>query len=109
LYKPKFTEPFQGDPVTLYLGIDQHKSQITVNLRSEDGDVILQRQVSTRWEKIRAFFDDLAQRAGAEGGFMAIVEVCGMNPWLIEMFQEYGCCEIVITQLDHRPKKNTDN
>jgi len=56
----------------LYLGIDQHKSQITVNLRSEDGDVILQRQVSTRWEKMQAFFEDLAQRAAAEGGFMAI-------------------------------------
>jgi len=39
---------------------------------------------------------------------MAIVEVCGMNPWLIEMLQEYGCREIVITQPDSRPKKKTD-
>jgi hypothetical protein len=39
---------------------------------------------------------------------MAIVEVCGMNPWLIEMLEEYGCREIVITQPDHRPKKKTD-
>lgn len=92
----------------LYLGIDQHKSQITVNLRSEDGNAILKRQVSTRREKIQAFFDDLAQRAAAEGGFMAIVEVCGMNPWLIEMLEEYNCQEIVITQPDHRPKKKTD-
>jgi transposase len=92
----------------LYLGIDQHKSQITVNLRAEDGGVILQRQVSTRWEKIRAFFDDLARRAADEGGFMAIVEVCGMNPWLIKMLEEYECREIVITQPDHRPKKKTD-
>ena len=30
----------------LYLGIDQHRSQLTVNLRSEDGTVLLQRQVS---------------------------------------------------------------
>jgi hypothetical protein len=30
----------------LYLGIDQHKSQLTVNLRNEDGSVILKRQVS---------------------------------------------------------------
>ena len=75
----------------LYLGIDQHKSQITVNLRWEDGDVILQRQVSTRWEKVRAFFEDLARRAETEDGFMAIVEVCGMNPWLIEMLEKYGC------------------
>ena len=33
----------------LYLGIDQHKRQLTVNLRGEDGSVILQRQVSTQW------------------------------------------------------------
>ena len=45
----------------LYLGIDQHKRQLTVNLRSEDGSVILKRQVSTQWEKVRAFFADLAE------------------------------------------------
>ena len=68
----------------LYLGIDKHKSQITVNLRSQDGGVILQRQVSTRREKIRTFFEDLTQRAADEGGFLAIVDVCGMNPWLTD-------------------------
>ena len=40
----------------LYLGIDQHKRQLTVNLRNAEGAVILQRQVSTEWEKVRAFF-----------------------------------------------------
>ena len=64
----------------LYLGIDQHKRQLTVNLRSEDGSVILKRQVSTEWEKVRAFFADLAERARPEGGFLAILEVCGMKP-----------------------------
>ena len=92
----------------LYLGIDQHKSQLTVNLRSEDGTVLLQRQVSTKWEKIRAFFADQAERSAGEGGFMAIVEVCGMNPWLIDMLQEYGCREIVVTQPEQRSKKKTD-
>ncbi len=29
----------------LYLGIDQHKRQLTVKLRNEDGSVILKRQV----------------------------------------------------------------
>ena len=67
----------------LYLGIDQHKRQLTVNLRGEDGSVILQRQVSTQWEKVRAFFADLAEKAGPEGGFLAILEVCGMNDWPI--------------------------
>ena len=71
----------------LYLGIDQHKRQLTVNLRSEDGSVILQRQVSTEWEKVRAFFADLAEKARPEGGFLAILEVCGMNPWLLDMLR----------------------
>ena len=47
----------------LHLGIDQHKRQLTVNLRNEDGSVILKRQVSTQWEKVRTFFADLAEKA----------------------------------------------
>ena len=70
--------------------------------------MLLQRQVSTKWEKIRAFFADQAERSAAEGGFMAIVEVCGMNPWLIDMLQEHGCREIVVTQPEQRSKKKTD-
>ena len=47
----------------LYLGIDQHKSQLTVNVRGEDGETaILKRQVSTRWEKVEEFFVDFARR-----------------------------------------------
>ncbi len=34
-----------------------------VALRSEDGFVILKRQVSTGWEKVRTFFADLAEKA----------------------------------------------
>ena len=33
----------------LYLAIDQHRKQLTVNLRNESGDVILKRQVSAEW------------------------------------------------------------
>lgn len=93
----------------LYLGIDQHKSQLTVNLRSEDGLVIQKRQVSTQWEKVRAFFADLAEKAEPEGGFLAIVEVCGMNPWLLEMLKEYGCREVVVIQPTERAKQKTDH
>ena len=92
----------------LYLGIDQHKRQLTVNLRGEDGAVILKRQVSTQWEKVRAFFVDLAEKARLEGGFLAILEVCGMNPWLVEMLQEYGCREAVVIQPTERSKQKTD-
>lgn len=92
----------------LYLGIDQHKSQLTVNLRSEDGSVVLKRQVSTQWEKVRAFFADLADKARPEGGFLAILEVCGMNPWLLEMLKEHGCRETVVIQPTERSKQKTD-
>ena len=51
----------------LYLGIDQHKRQLTVNVRGEDGSVILKRQVSTQGEKVRAFFADLAEKARPDG------------------------------------------
>jgi transposase len=92
----------------LYLGIDQHKRQLTVNLRGEDGSVILKRQVSTEWEKVRTFFADLAEKARPEGGFLAILEVCGMNPWLLDMLQEYGCRETVVIQPTERSKQKTD-
>jgi len=92
----------------LYLGIDQHKKQLTVNLRDEAGNVILKRQVSTQWEKVRAFFADLAEKAGPAGGFLAILEVCGMNDWLLKMLTEHGCREIVVIQPTERAKQKTD-
>ena len=61
-FQPQVCAFFQETPVMLYLAIDQHKRQLTVNLRSEDGTVILKRQVSTRWEKVRAFFAELAEK-----------------------------------------------
>ena len=33
-------------PEMLYLGIDQHKAKITVNLRNEQGNVVLQRKIT---------------------------------------------------------------
>ena len=92
----------------LYLGIDQHKRQLTINLRAEDGTVTLKRQVSTQWEKVRTFFADLAEKACPEGGFLAILEVCGMNAWLLDMLQQYGCREIVVIQPTERSKQKTD-
>ena len=37
----------------LYLGIDQHRKQLTVNLRNEESSVVLKRQVSTEWKRVR--------------------------------------------------------
>lgn len=92
----------------LYLAIDQHRKQLTVNERDEQGDVLVKRQVSTRWDKVRAYFDELRKRALAHGGFVAILEVCGFNDWLLAMLQEYGCQEIVLMQPTKRSQKKTD-
>ena len=69
----------------LYLEIDQHARQITISLRDENGDVVQARQVSTRPEKIQAFFAKLARERLREGeSFVAVLEVCGFNDWLIQ-------------------------
>jgi hypothetical protein len=82
----------------LYLGIDQHKVQLTINLRNEQGDVIQQCQVSTDPAKINVFFGGLRKRAVKSQGFMAILEVCGFNDWLLKKLEEFGCKEIVLMQ-----------
>jgi len=91
----------------LYVGIDQHRKQLTVCVRSEEGDVILGRQVSTEWGRARAFLKDLGQRAGSEG-FVVILEVCGFNDWLLKLLEEYGCRETILIQPEKRSKKKTD-
>jgi hypothetical protein len=67
-----------------YLGIDQHARQITISLRDENGDVLLACQVSTQPDKIKAFFQKLTrERLGNGDTFVAVLEVCGFNDWLI--------------------------
>ena len=68
-----------------YLGIDQHRKQLTVNLRNEAGDVVLRRQVSTDWRKAREFLAQLAAQTSGDGGYVTIVEVCGFNDWLLKL------------------------
>jgi len=92
----------------LYLGIDQHKAQITVNLRNEQGNVVLQRQVSIDHDKVDDFFVKLKKQAGKARGFMAILEVCGFNHWLIKKLDDYGCKEIVLMQPEKTSNKKTD-
>ena len=66
------------------MGIDQHRQQLTVPVRDDRGEVVLRRQVSTQWDKVRAFLDDLNARAAPTAGWFAIVEVCGFNDWLLQ-------------------------
>ncbi len=92
----------------LYLGIDQHRKQLTVEDRNEAGEVVVRRQVSTRWERVRAFFAEYRQRAEGEGGFVVILEVCGFNYWLVRLLGEYGCREVILIQPEKRSKRKTD-
>lgn len=92
----------------LYLAIDQHRNQLTINLRSENGDVLERRQVSTDWAKLRKFFDGVRQRADADGGFVTILEICGFNDWLVKFLKEYGCQETVLIQPEKKDKQKTD-
>jgi hypothetical protein len=92
----------------LYLGIDQHRKQLTVNLRDEEGTTVLRRQVSTEWVRVGAFLGEVQAAAESQGGFMAMVEVCGFNDWLLKLLGEYGCREIVLVQPTGRARRKTD-
>ena len=92
----------------LYLAIDQHRKQLTVNLRNEQGDVLVKRQVSTEWPRVRSFLDEVREMSVSEGGFIAILEVCGFNDWLLKLLAEYGCRETILIQPEKRSKKKTD-
>jgi transposase len=93
----------------LYLGIDQHARQITISLRDESGEVLQERQVSTQPEKIRAFFQQLTrERPPAGESFVAVLEVCGFNDWLIRMLHEYRCHQVILIQSEERRLRKTD-
>lgn len=74
----------------LYLAIDQHRKQLTVNQRREDGEVFDRRQVSTRWQDVRAFLERVRSESEADGGFVVILEVCGFNDWLLQLLKVHG-------------------
>ena len=89
----------------LYLAIDQHTRQITVCVRNQEGDTVLSRQVSTRPEKIDAFLKELTEM---DPDFMAILEVCGFNDWLIERLRNWNCREVVLIHPEKPSKRKTD-
>src|SRR5262245_66127787 len=92
-----------------YLGIDQHARQITISLRDESGDVVQARQVSTQPEQVHAFFQLLTRERLRDGeSFVAVLEVCGFNDWLIRLLQEHHCHQVILIQPDDRKKCQTD-
>jgi transposase len=90
----------------LYLGIDQHAKQLTISLRNEGGDVIQAWQVSTEPSKVRDYLESLEKLAS--DGFIAIVEVCGFNDWLLELLPKYGCKRVVLIQPEKKRRIKTD-
>jgi transposase len=93
----------------LYLGIDQHARQITISLRDDSGDVVQARQVSTQPEKVHAFFQQLTCERLHDGeSFVAVLEVCGFNDWLIRMLADYRCHKVILIQPEDRKKCKTD-
>ena len=52
----------------LYLAIDQHRKQLTVNLRNEEGDALLKRQVSTEWTQYGVFWKNCGRRVRRREG-----------------------------------------
>ena len=93
----------------LYLGIDQHARQITISLRDDSGDVLQARQVSTQPEKIQAFFAKLTRECVRDGeSFIAVVEVCGFNDWLIRLLRDFRCHRVILIQPEERKKRKTD-
>lgn len=91
----------------LYLGIDLHSKQLTVNLRGEDGEVIMRRQVSTRGEEPRQFLEGVARLSG-DGGYVAILEVCGFHDWLTELLPQCQCRETILIQPKEHNRRKTD-
>jgi len=92
----------------LYVGIDQHRKQLTVSVRDESGSILLRRQVSTEWKKVRAFFDEVRELAGPHGGYLSVVEICGFNDWLLKLLPEHGCQATIVVQPEERSKHKTD-
>ena len=92
-----------------YLGIDPHARQIPISLRDEGGDVVQARQVSTPPEKVHAFFQQLTRERLRDGeAFVAVLEVCGFNDWLIRMLRDYRCHRVILIQPDDRKQRKTD-
>ncbi len=93
-----------------YLGIDLHLKQMTVSLRNERGDVVLRRQVSTRWKKVDEFLEQVHQEgAPNEESYVAILEVCGFHDWLVKRLQVDGRChDVLVVQPMKRSSRKTD-
>ena len=65
-------------------------------------------QISTTHADIDDFFVTFAKKACKHRGYMAIVEVCGFNDWLLEKLKKTRCSEIVVVQPEQSAVNKTD-
>src|SRR5260370_40113823 len=90
------------------LGHRRPRQELAVNLRQEDGGVILRRQVSTRWPDVRAFLAEVQARSAAAGGYLVVVAVCGFNDGLLALLNEYGARAVVLLHPEKPSRQKTD-
>jgi hypothetical protein len=65
--------------------------------------VLQARQVSTQPEKINAFLKQLTRQRLRHGeDFVAVLEVCGFNDWLIRLLQDCRCHKVILLQSSPR-------
>lgn len=92
----------------LYVGIDQHKRHLTICVCNEQGDVVLRRQVGTGWAEVGRFLESLLERSRPEGGYLAVMEICGFNHWLLERLACWGCSQTYVIAAPPRLRSKTD-
>jgi len=98
----------QENPIMFFVGIDQHKRHLTICVRDEQGEIALRRQVSTKWEEVDRFLELLRERAVEHGGYVAVMEVCGFNGWLIKRLEQWGCKRVCVISAPDRVRQKTD-
>ncbi len=91
-----------------YVGIDQHKRHLTICVRNEQGDAVLRRQVRTGWLEVDQFLESLREQSVAEGGYVAVMEVCGFNDWLLKRLARWGCTQAYVIAAPPRLRNKTD-
>jgi transposase len=92
----------------LFVGIDQHKRHLTVSVRDQQGEIVWRRQVRTTWEEVDRFLESLQKRAAEHEGYVAVMEVCGFNGWLIRRLTQWGCRRICVIKAPDRVRQKTD-
>lgn len=92
----------------LFVGIDQHKRHLTICVRDEQGNIVVRRQVSTKWEEVDQFLMSLQKRAAEYGGYVAVMEVCGFNGWLVKRLEQTGCQRTFVISAPDRVRQKTD-